>query len=165
MRSGNLLYEVMGLEKSATDEEIKKAFRTLALKCHPDKNPDDPEAGEKFKKLNHAYRVLNDTKTRKVYDEKGDTGLMVASMIGKENVAKCCTCHDACWIAFFICCGITTCCYCCMCCCFCCGKCHSDDPEEDLHDEFSSTPEESPVTSQPMAGEMPIPMPADNVSE
>ena len=53
-------YEVLGLKKGASDSEIKKAFRKMAMKYHPDKNPGDKSAEEKFKEINEAYAVLSD---------------------------------------------------------------------------------------------------------
>ena len=64
-------YEVLGVERSATTEEIKKAYRKLAVKYHPDKNPGDKASEEKFKELGEAYEVLNDTQQRAAYDQHG----------------------------------------------------------------------------------------------
>jgi molecular chaperone DnaJ len=61
-------YETLGVAKTATQEEIKKAYRKLARKYHPDANPDDPKAEEKFKKVSSAYEVLSDAEKRKMYD-------------------------------------------------------------------------------------------------
>lgn len=65
------LYEDLGVSKNASADEIKKAYRKLALKYHPDKNPDDKVAEEKFKKINAAYSVLGDEKKRQQYDSFG----------------------------------------------------------------------------------------------
>src|SRR5580765_3747319 len=64
-------YEVLGVERSAADEEVKRAYRKLAVKFHPDKNPDDPHAEEKFKELGEAYDVLMDPDKRAAYDRFG----------------------------------------------------------------------------------------------
>ncbi|MDF2193270.1 J domain-containing protein [Paraflavitalea sp. CAU 1676] len=64
-------YSILGVSKQATDDEIKKAFRKLAVKYHPDKNPGNKEAEEKFKELNEAYEVLSDPEKRKKYDVYG----------------------------------------------------------------------------------------------
>ena len=64
-------YEVLSISRSATDEEIKRSYRKLAVKYHPDKNPDDPHAEEKFKELGEAYDVLNDPDKRAAYDRFG----------------------------------------------------------------------------------------------
>lgn len=64
-------YEILGVSRDATDEEIKKAYRRLALKYHPDRNPGDKEAEEKFKEINEAYAVLSDKEKRRHYDMYG----------------------------------------------------------------------------------------------
>jgi len=64
-------YEVLSVSKSATEEEIKRSYRKLAVKFHPDKNPDDPHAEEKFKELGEAYDVLMDADKRSAYDRYG----------------------------------------------------------------------------------------------
>jgi molecular chaperone DnaJ len=64
-------YEILGLSKGATPEEIKAAFRKLAAQHHPDRNPDDPNAGVKFKELNASYQVLSDPQRRAMYDRFG----------------------------------------------------------------------------------------------
>jgi len=64
-------YEVLGVARAATEDEIKKAYRKLAVKFHPDKNPGDKAAEEKFKELGEAYEVLNDPQKRAAYDQYG----------------------------------------------------------------------------------------------
>jgi len=68
------LYKTLGVSKKATDEEIKKAYRKLARKYHPDRNPDDKEAEEKFKEISAAHDVLSDPEKRKEYDAGGMFG-------------------------------------------------------------------------------------------
>ncbi|MFW7379453.1 MAG: DnaJ C-terminal domain-containing protein [Oligoflexus sp.] len=65
-------YDILGVSKDSSDADIKKAFRKIALKYHPDRNPDNPEAEEKFKQANEAYAVLSDAQKRKQYDMFGD---------------------------------------------------------------------------------------------
>ncbi len=71
--NGKDYYEVLGLKKGASNEEIKKAYRKLAVKYHPDKNPGDKEAEEKFKEINEAYAVLSDPQKKAQYDQFGST--------------------------------------------------------------------------------------------
>ncbi len=68
-------YEVLGLQKGASDEEIKKAYRKMAKKYHPDLNPDDPDAEEKFKEVNEANQVLSDPEKKAKYDQFGFAGV------------------------------------------------------------------------------------------
>ena len=68
-------YEVLGVSKSASESEIKKAYRQMALKYHPDKNPDDKEAEEKFKEAAEAYEVLSSPEKKSRYDQYGHAGM------------------------------------------------------------------------------------------
>lgn len=68
-------YEILGVAKNANDDEIKKAYRKLAMKYHPDRNPDSKEAEEKFKEAKAAYEVLSDSNKRAAYDRYGHAGV------------------------------------------------------------------------------------------
>ncbi len=68
-------YEILGVNKSATQEEIKKAYRQMAIKYHPDKNPGDKEAEENFKECTQAYEILGDPQKRSLYDKYGYAGV------------------------------------------------------------------------------------------
>ncbi|MCQ2565532.1 MAG: molecular chaperone DnaJ [Clostridia bacterium] len=68
-------YEVLGLQKGAGEDQIKSAFRKMAMKYHPDRNPDDKDAEEKFKEINEAYSVLSDPEKKEKYDRFGFAGV------------------------------------------------------------------------------------------
>ena len=68
-------YEVLSVEKTADGEEIKRAYRRMAMKYHPDRNPGDEVAETKFKEAAEAYEVLSDDRKRQVYDQHGHAGL------------------------------------------------------------------------------------------
>lgn len=81
------LYKVLGVEKTATQDEIKKAFRKLAIQYHPDKNPGDAAAEEKFKEINAAYSVLGDEQKRAQYDTYGSADAYAHSSYGQGGYA------------------------------------------------------------------------------
>ena len=72
---GRDFYKILGVNRRADTNTIKKAYRKLAKELHPDKNPDDPEADEKFKDLGVAYETLKDKDLRKIYDQGGEEAL------------------------------------------------------------------------------------------
>lgn len=108
----------------------------LALKFHPDKNPNNPEAAEKFKDINRAHSILSDENKRKLYDSYGSMGLYLAEQLGEENLPAyylitsgwCKGCLLGCCILT---CGYFCCCCFCCCCNFCFGKCKPKTHEED----------------------------------
>ncbi len=71
-------YELLGVQRNATEDEIKKAYRKMAMKYHPDRNPNNAEAAEKFKEVSEAYEVLSDAPKRQRYDQYGHDGLKSA---------------------------------------------------------------------------------------
>lgn len=168
--SGDTLYETLGLPKTATADDIKKTYRKLALKYHPDKNPNNPEASEKFKEVNRANSILSDVTKRNIYDNYGSLGLYIAEQFGEENVNAYFMVTSPTCKAIFLVCGIVTGCYCCCCCCcccnFCCGKYrpptaeHGGGDYHHLHEDLADLEDHSggaggtaPVTSQPVAGQ------------
>lgn len=79
-------YEILGVNRDATSEEIKKAYHKLAVKYHPDKNPDDKASEEKFKEASNAYSVLSDPEKRRTYDTRGHAGVHGMGFEGFTNV-------------------------------------------------------------------------------
>ncbi|GAI84767.1 unnamed protein product, partial [marine sediment metagenome] len=79
-------YKILGLGKNASSEDIKKAYRKLALKYHPDKNPDDKKAEERFKNISEAYAVLSDPKKREQYDNFGSD--MFSQKFSQEDIFR-----------------------------------------------------------------------------
>ena len=79
-------YNILGISRSASQDDIKKAFRTLAKKYHPDRNPDDPNAEEMFKKITEAYDVLSDSEKRSNYDRYGTADFQGVDMGGFEDL-------------------------------------------------------------------------------
>ncbi len=75
-------YEVLGVSRTATEVEIKRAYRKLAVQYHPDRNPDDPEAEERFKEAAEAFEVLSDSEKRRLYDQFGHEGPARAGFSG-----------------------------------------------------------------------------------
>lgn len=156
--SGDTLYVILGLPKTATADDVKKTYRKLALKYHPDKNPNNPEAAEKFKEVNRAHSILSDLTKRNIYDNYGSLGLYIAEQFGEENVNAYFLVTSGWCRALIIFCGIITGCYlcCCFCCCcnFCCGKCKPRPPEDTgdyhtLHRNDAPGGDPAVVTEQP----------------
>ncbi|KAM3860712.1 dnaJ homolog subfamily C member 5 [Diretmus argenteus] len=147
-QTGEDLYSVLGLEKSCTQEHIRKAYRKLALKYHPDKSP---STTDRFKEVNRAHAVLSDAAKRGIYDRYGSFGLYVAQQFGEENVTTYFMLSS--WWAkgLFVACGLVTGCYFCfcLCCCFncCCGKCKPPTPADEDPDiyRYSGDVEEQPL--------------------
>ncbi len=75
-------YEVLGVNRDAADDEIKKAYRKLAMKFHPDRNPDNPKAEEQFKEAKEAYEILSDPQKRAAYDQYGHAGVDPQAGVG-----------------------------------------------------------------------------------
>lgn len=154
--SGDSLYLVLGLPKTANQDDVKKTYRKLALKYHPDKNPNNPEAADKFKEINRAHSILSDATKRNIYDNYGSLGLYIAEQFGEENVNAYFVVTSGWCKALFLACGVLTGCYfcCCLCCCCncCCGKCKPRGPDAtgDYQNLGREDSDGLPVTSQPV---------------
>ncbi|XP_075259177.1 dnaJ homolog subfamily C member 5-like isoform X2 [Convolutriloba macropyga] len=132
---GESLYKLLNIEKTATQDDIKRSYRKMALKYHPDKNRDNPEAAEMFKEINRAHGVLSDEAKKDIYDKYGSRGLQLLDQMGPDALkvwmkmnsplAKVCFCLCFCFTG----CCFCFCCFCC--CCFCCGKCKPAEDETD----------------------------------
>ena len=68
-------YEVLGVDRSVSKDDLKKSYRKLAMKYHPDRNPGDEKAAEKFKELSEAYEILSDDQKKQAYDQFGHQGV------------------------------------------------------------------------------------------
>ena len=79
-------YEILGVSRSATSDEIKSSYRKMAMKYHPDRNPGDKEAEEKFKEAAEAYEALMDPQKRARYDQFGHAGMRGTDFHGFDNV-------------------------------------------------------------------------------
>jgi len=137
--TGESLYAFLSVPKTASQDEIKRAYRKLALKYHPDKNPDNIEALEKFKDINRAHTVLSDLTKRNIYDSYGSFGLYLAEQFGEETVQTYFMLSSK-WVKYtcLACCigtcGFFFCCCCFFCCNFCFGKCKPKIPGEEEND-------------------------------
>lgn len=83
--AGRDFYKILGVSKSASTNQIKKAYRSQAKELHPDKNQDDPDASQKFQDLGAAYEVLSDTEKRKLYDKCGEECLQKDGMMNNAD--------------------------------------------------------------------------------
>lgn len=157
--AGDTLYQTLGLPKTATADDIKKTYRKLALKYHPDKNPNNPDAAEKFKEVNRAHSILSDLTKRNIYDNYGSLGLYIAEQFGEENVNAYFMVTSPTCKAIFLICGIITGCYCCCCCCcccnFCCGKYKPPHPADQSGD-YHHLHRDGGASSSANAGDRPI---------
>ena len=88
-------YEVLGVSKNATTDELKRAYRSQAMKYHPDRNPNNPEAEAKFKEINEAYDVLKDEQKRAAYDRYGKQAFQNGPAAGRKHSSLLPFCHPA----------------------------------------------------------------------
>ncbi|KAI1733014.1 dnaJ domain-containing protein [Ditylenchus destructor] len=139
------LYDILEIEKGASDDDIKRAYRKLALKYHPDKNLEgDQSKTDRFKEINYANAIISNPEKRKIYDEYGEVGLKMMEQLGEERMIF----FSKPWLKWVVCsifvltCGCFGCFCCCFCgfqcCCnFCCGK---FKPKEFDVDNFDDIP-------------------------
>ena len=80
-------YEVLGVNRDASDEDVKKAYRRLAMKFHPDRNPDNAKAEEQFKEAKEAYEIISNAEKRVAYDQYGHAGVDQAAGMGAAGAA------------------------------------------------------------------------------
>jgi molecular chaperone DnaJ len=80
-------YDILGVNRDASDDDIKKAYRKLAMKYHPDRNPDNPKAEEHFKEVKEAYEILTDGEKRAAYDQYGHAGVDPQAGMGAAGAA------------------------------------------------------------------------------
>ncbi|XP_012582862.1 PREDICTED: dnaJ homolog subfamily C member 5G, partial [Condylura cristata] len=141
-KKGKTLYALLELKKGASPEDIKKAYRRLALKYHPDKNPGDAQAAEIFKEINTAHSILSDPKKKKIYDQHGSLGIYIYEHFGEDGV-RYYFLMTSCWFkTLVLLCFLLTCCCCCCCCCLCCGR--LSPPSEEVARRYQQN-----VQSQP----------------
>ena len=85
-------YKILGVDKNASQDDVKKAFRKLARKYHPDLNPNDPSAKDKFQEINEANEVLSDPEKRKKYDEYGEHWKHADEFEAQKQAPPACRC-------------------------------------------------------------------------
>jgi len=156
---GESLYILLEVPRDATPEDIRRAYRKMALRHHPDKNLDDPSAADRFREISRAHFILSDEPKRAFYDRHGSQGVYVVETYGEENANLYYRLRNPWFAALFLFCGLFTfcyccCCFCCFCCNFCCGRFSPDKWEEDSASEVLEENEnENVTTDQPVAVE------------